>query len=175
MNRNSKNSILFFVKYPMAGRVKTRLAEQIGHDATMALYRNFITDILTTLKDLDVNLRIVFDPPDSKEQFQHWLGKNYSYIPQTDQDLGQRMKNTFLQTFSEGFKSVIVIGSDSPDLPKEYLELAFTALDKSDVVIGPSSDGGYYLIGFTMDSFLPETFDQINWSSNTVFEWTVNT
>ena len=174
MNRDSKNCVLFFVKHPVPGRVKTRLAEQIGHDIAAGLYRNFVADILTTLKSLDVELRIVFDPPDSKEQFQQWLGKECSYIPQVGLDLGQRMKNAFLQAFSEGFNSVVVIGSDCPDLPVEYPALAFGALDTNDVVIGPSSDGGYYLIGFTREAFGAEAFEQISWSSDKVLEQTVN-
>ena len=88
MSRDSKNCVLFFVKYPMAGRVKNRLAEQIGRDIAVNLYRNFVTDILATLKSLDANLRIVFDPPDSQDQFQQWLGKEYSYISQVGQDYG---------------------------------------------------------------------------------------
>ena len=175
MNRESKNCVLLFVKYPANGRVKTRLADQIGQDTATGLYRNFVTDILATLKSLDVNFKIVFDPPDSKEQFQQWLGKEYSYIPQAGQDLGQRMKNAFLQTFSGGFNSVIVIGSDSPDLPAEHLELALKALDTNDTVIGPSTDGGYYLMGFNKDTFLPDVFNGISWSSDRVFSRTINT
>ena len=79
------------------------------------------------------------------------------------------MKNAFSQAFSEGFDRVIVVGSDSPDLPEEYLGLAFFGLGANDVVIGPSSDGGYYLIGFRRDAFIPDAFDQITWSSNKVF------
>jgi len=174
MNRDSKNCVLFFVKYPMAGRVKTRLAEQIGQDTAADLYRNFVIDILATLKSLDANFKIVFALGGSQDQFQQWLGKEYPYIPQTGQHLGQRMKNAFLQAFGEGFNRVVVIGSDSPDLPEEYLELAFHALDMNDVVIGPSSDGGYYLIGFARNSFLPEAFEQISWSSDKVFEQTID-
>ena len=174
MNRDSKNCVLFFAKYPAAGRVKTRLAIQIGQDTAAGLYRNFVTDILVGLKKLDVDLRIVFDPPDSKDKFQKWLGKEYSYIPQSGQDLGWRMKNAFLRAFSEGFDRVVVIGSDSPDLPVEYIDLAFRVLHQNDVVIGPGSDGGYYLLGFARGSFLPEVFEEISWSSDKVFEQTVN-
>ena len=165
---------MFFVKYPIPDKVKTRLAKQIGADASAGLYRNFVTDILATLQRLNVNFKIIFDPPDRKDQFQQWLGKDCSYLPQAGLDLGQRMKNAFLQAFSEGFGHVVVIGSDSPDLPIEYLGLAFHALDMNDVVIGPSSDGGYYLIGFTREAFLAEAFEQISWSSNKVFDQTIN-
>ena len=174
MSRDSKNCALFFVKYPVPGRVKTRLAQQIGTETAADLYKNFVTDILAALKSSGVNFKIVFDPPDSKDQFQQWLGKECSYTPQVGQDLGQRMKNAFIQAFSEGFDRVVVIGSDSPDLPNEYLDLAFDALDTNDAVLGPSSDGGYYLLGFTKDSFSSEAFEQITWSSNKVFDQTIN-
>ncbi len=169
-----ENCVLFFVKYPAVGRVKTRLAKQLGRKAASDLYKNFVNDILAMLNNLSVSLKIFFDPPDTKKQIQQWLGEKYSYAPQTGQGLGQRMKNAFLQAFSEGFNRVVVIGSDSPDLPEKYLELAFHALDTNDVVIGLSSDGGYYLIGFARNSFLPEAFGQISWSSNKVSEQTID-
>ena len=175
MNRDSENCVLFFVKYPVAGQVKTRLAEQLGPDAAVDLYRSFVTDSLTALENLDAHLKIAIYPPDSESRFKQWLGEKYCYIPQIGSDLGQRMKNAFRRTFSEGFNKVVVIGSDSPDLPAEYLELAFGALDTNNVVIGPSSDGGYYLIGFTKDKFLPEVFNRIRWSTEKVFEQTTNT
>ena len=175
MNGGNKNCVLLFVKYPAAGRVKTRLAEQLGQDAAADLYKNFVTDILETLHRLEVNFKIVFDPPHSKDRFQQWLGKGYWYAPQIGRDLGQKMKNAFLQAFDEGFNNTVIIGSDSPDLPGEYLNLALMALDTNDVIIGPSSDGGYYLIGFARDAFLPEAFDRISWSSDSVFEQTVST
>ena len=174
MNGVKENCILFFVKYPALGRVKTRLAEQLGQNAAVDLYKDFVIDILTTLHKLKVNFKIVFAPTHTEDQFQQWLGQEYSYAPQIGQDLGQRMKNAFLQAFSECFNKVVIIGSDSPDLPAEYLDLAFKALDTNDTVIGPSGDGGYYLIGFARNSFLPEAFDQISWSSSRVFEQTTN-
>ncbi len=170
-----ENCILFFVKYPSAGSVKMRLARQLGQDIATELYKNFVVDLLAALRDLNVNFKIVFDPSDAKGRFEQWLGKEYSYMPQISRDLGQKMKNAFLQAFDEGFNNVLIIGSDSPDLPGEYLNLALMALDTNDVIIGPSSDGGYYLIGFARDAFLPEAFDRISWSSDSVFEQTVST
>jgi len=167
-----KKCVLLFVKYPTRGRVKTRLAEQIGEEAALGLYKNFVTDILATLKKLDVDFKIVFDPAESEDMFQRWLGKEYSYVAQVGQGLGERIKNAFLQAFGEGFDSAVVIGSDSPDLSAERLKLAFEGLCGDDAVIGPSSDGGYYVIGFAKDSFLPEAFDGIGWSSDRVFEQT---
>ena len=174
MKRDSNNCVLFFVKYPTVGRVKTRLAEQLGAEVVSDLYKSFVADTLAKLHRLNFNLKIVYDPPGAKKDFQQWLGEEYSYMPQIGEDLGQRMKNAFLEEFKRDFNKTIVIGSDCPDLPVEYLDLAFTALETNDVVVGPSSDGGYYLIGFTKDSFLPEVFEGIRWSSNRVFKQTAD-
>ncbi len=174
MNHNSDSCIIFFVKYPAAGRVKTRLAQQIGQHEAAQLYKNFVTDLLGALRDLNENLKIFFDPPDAESRFQQWLGEEYSYVPQSGQGLGQKMKNAFLYTFESGFKHAVIIGSGSPDLPMDFVDSALSALDTNDAAIGPSSDGGYYLIAFSKTGFVPEVFDDISWNSDSVFEQTVN-
>ncbi|MHC4738892.1 MAG: TIGR04282 family arsenosugar biosynthesis glycosyltransferase, partial [Planctomycetota bacterium] len=92
---------------------------------------------------------------------------------QSGKDLGERMKNAFLRTFGNNFTRVIIIGSDSPDLPADYINLAFSALLTHDVVIGPSDDGGYYLIGFCKKAFLPGALEGIGWSGESVCEQTI--
>ncbi len=87
--------------------------------------------------------------------------------------LGERMKNGFLEAFNMGAKRVVLIGSDIPDLSLELTEEAFTSLEENDVVLGPSYDGGYYLIGFTHHTFSPHVFEGIPWSTETVFEKTL--
>jgi len=173
MNRDSKNCILFFVKYPLAGRVKTRLAEQLGQTLAARLYESFVADILISLEKLDVNFRILFDPPHDQTQFVRWLGDKYTYLPQTGNDLGGKMKNAFEQAFNQGCKKVVIIGSDSPDMPTGFIENAFKGLCENDVVIGPSTDGGYYLIAFSKDRFVPQVFEGIEWSTSSVFDETV--
>jgi len=174
MNDPSENCVLFFVKHPASGKVKTRLAEHVGQNVATDLYKSFVFDILTTLRAICVDFKIVFYPPDDENEFQQWLGEGYSYAPQIGKDLGQRMKHAFLRAFIDGFRSVVIIGSDLPDLPADYLELGFKALETNDVVLGPSSDGGYYLIGFAKEAFLPDVFEGITWSSADVFEQTLN-
>jgi glycosyltransferase A (GT-A) superfamily protein (DUF2064 family) len=83
------------------------------------------------------------------------------------------MKHAFIDAFNEGIAEVVLIGSDSPDLPVEIIDEAFCSMKNNDVVIGPAFDGGYYLIGFKRDTFLPELFDAIPWSTGTVFKRTV--
>lgn len=175
MVENLKNDvcILLLVKYPEKGKVKVRLARRIGDDFVVELYRNFVLDSLSTLKRSGISFVICFYPADTLEKFKTWLGAHYEYIPQRGKDLGERLKNGFVDVFSRGFMSAMAIGSDSPDLPEDILEEAQEALEMHDVVIGPSPDGGYYLIGFKLNKFLPEAFDGITWSTEVVFRETI--
>jgi rSAM/selenodomain-associated transferase 1 len=168
MDDQNDSCVLLFVKYPVKGQVKTRLAAHIGQKKALRLYKNSVLDTLTLLKGLDDPVRIFFDPANAEKQFKEWLGMEYAYAPQTGADLGQRMKNAFGYCFDEGFQKAILIGSDIPDLPVEFLSEALDALESNEAVIGPSKDGGYYLIGFTQTSFLPVAFDNITWSASTV-------
>jgi rSAM/selenodomain-associated transferase 1 len=94
-------------------------------------------------------------------------------FPQAGADLGERMKNAFQHCFADGFDDVIIIGSDIPDLPPEIFAEAFAALENRGAVIGPAADGGYYLIGFRKETFAPEAFEGIVWSTQAVFAETV--
>ncbi len=166
------NCILLFVKYPVPGRVKTRLGRSVGQKTAAELYNTFVLDLLSGLAGFDAALRICFDPYEPQMRYQEWLGADYSYIPQQGSDLGRRMENAFESVFSEGFSRVVIIGSDSPDLPADFISAAFAKLDSFDAVVGPSSDGGYYLIGFKRKFFLPTVFSDIAWSGPSVFEKT---
>jgi rSAM/selenodomain-associated transferase 1 len=103
----------------------------------------------------------------------NWLGDQYLYMPQTGENLGERMKNGFAEAISMNFKRVVLIGSDIPDLPLGFIEEAFASLREKDAVIGPSLDGGYYLIGFKNETFSPRVFEGIHWSTESVFEKTL--
>ncbi|MBF0302192.1 MAG: TIGR04282 family arsenosugar biosynthesis glycosyltransferase, partial [Desulfamplus sp.] len=197
--------LIFYVKLPKEGHVKTRLAKDIGNEHAVNLYRHFILDLVETLKKLSQDVIISYSPQDAEPFFRSWLGKmfdsrlgkisdprlqdklsssqeknleifgdnRFHYVPQSDGDLGVRMRHSFEQAFRNGYKRAVLIGSDSPDLPKEILEEAFVQLKSSDAVIGPSTDGGYWLIGFNSKGFCPSMFEQISWSTQTVFEETM--
>jgi rSAM/selenodomain-associated transferase 1 len=94
-------------------------------------------------------------------------------MPQRGEDLGERMKNGFVEAFAMNFKRVVLIGSDIPGLPLEFIEEAFAFIREKDSVIGPSLDGGYYLIGFNDKKFSPGVFEGIPWSTGRVFEGTM--
>jgi rSAM/selenodomain-associated transferase 1 len=102
------------------------------------------------------------------------MGNCYSYWPQRGHDLGERMKNSFIDAWHEGYTYTVTIGSDIPDLPRSFIEDAFIKLQTHDAVIGPAIDGGYYLIGFRRDTFFPGVFEGITWGTETVYEKTLN-
>lgn len=166
------NCLLFYLKFPEKDKVKTRLSLSLDSDFVVELYKNFIIDLLETLKKVDTDVRICFHPEESKEKLVEWLG-DYDYKLQIGKDLGERLKNSFLEAIGDGYEKVIVIGSDSPDLPSELLEKSFVSLNKNDSVIGPATDGGYYLLGFRRDATLPKVFEGIEWSSSSVFVNTI--
>ncbi|MFC1712875.1 TIGR04282 family arsenosugar biosynthesis glycosyltransferase [Candidatus Poribacteria bacterium] len=168
-----KDCILLFAKYPEKGQVKTRLSAELDESTAVELYKNFVLDLLSMLERLSLPFQICFSPENSRERFMKWLGDKYCYIPQQGADLGQRMKNALAQAFAQDFDRAVIIGSDSPDLSEDLIHEAFSSLEDHDAVIGPSVDGGYYLIGFRNDAFLPEVFDGIEWSTDTVFKETL--
>jgi len=166
--------ILFFVKYPEEGQVKSRLAVDLKEISAVELYRNFVIDLLCQLRDLGIIFHICCFPETAIGRFAAWLGNCYVFMPQRGNDLGARMSNSFSQAFLGGFRRVIVIGSDSPDLPGSFVKEALSSLATHDSVIGPTADGGYYLIGFRDDTFCSEALVDIAWSTNTVFPRTLH-
>ena len=165
--------LLFFIKNPEKGKVKTRLAAAIGDKMAVKLYKRFLLEMLFTLNSGTFLFYLCYYPETSLNDLKDWLGDHYLYIPQNGQDLGERMKNGFLEAISMNFKRVVLIGSDIPDLPLEFIEEAFGSLLEKEAVIGPSFDGGYYLIGFRDKTFSPRAFDGIHWNTESVFEETL--
>jgi rSAM/selenodomain-associated transferase 1 len=170
---NKDLCLIMFAKYPEKDKVKTRLSRYWDEDAIVRLSRCFIEDMLDRLSGGDYRFRIAYHPVEKKIDFIKQFGDGFSFMPQIGKDLGERMHNTFRQCFSEGLRSVVVIGSDSPDLPPQIIRDAFQALETHGAVIGPACDGGYYLIGFSRDSFSPGAFDGISWGTGGVFRETV--
>ena len=166
--------ILFFVRNPERGEVKTRLAATLGHNVARHLYRCFILDMLSALESTAFPITICYYPKDALDDVKGIVGDGYAFQPQYGEDLGERMKNGMMDSFAQGFDPVIVIGSDIPDLPVAFIRESFAALQTYDTVIGPALDGGYYLIGFKEESLLPEAFQGIGWGTDTVLTRTVD-
>ena len=169
----TKESVLFYVKLPENGKTKTRLAKDIGDEHAVELYKCFILDMIETLSEIPPTVAVCYTPNHAGSYFREWLGEEYVYFPQQGRDLGERMRDSFQQAFRQGFEKAVVIGSDLPDLPAHILMKAFEDLDSFDTVIGPAVDGGYYLLGFRHDTFSPGVFEDINWSTTSVFDQTL--
>jgi len=169
-----KRCVILFVRLPEKGRVKTRLALQVGEDTALRLYENMVLDVVDLLKGGRFPFRICFTPPDARDQMTGWLGKEYDYLPQTGDHLGDRMEKAFAKVFSEDVEEALLIGSDIPGLTIGILEEAFASFVTNDAVIGPADDGGYYLIGFRKNTFTPRIFHDMAWSTSAVFRETAD-
>ncbi|OPY68788.1 MAG: 2-phospho-L-lactate guanylyltransferase [Syntrophorhabdaceae bacterium PtaU1.Bin034] len=167
-----ENRLIVFVRSPVKGEVKTRLAKTIGDEATLALYRCFVSDTLATIRLAGYPAVAFFYPPEAFEAVRDWLGNDITCVPQEGGDLGERMLAAFRKAFV-GCSRAVLVGSDCPDLPPGLLHEAFNGLKTHDAVIGPAGDGGYYLIGFNSAGFLEAPFGGIEWGGPKVFEDTV--
>lgn len=165
--------VLIFVKYPEPGKVKTRLAKNIGSENAALLYRNMAESIIYDLSKLtDYTKIIFFDPPERRNDVMRWLKFNgLSFVAQEGNSLGENMSNAFSHAFSLGAAKAVVIGTDCPQITTQTIVKAFANLETSEVVIGPSYDGGYYLLG--LRRLIPELFYDIDWSTNLVFDQTM--
>lgn len=171
------NNILFFVKYPELGKVKTRLASYIGENHACEIYRCFVNDIQNIIMKADADAWLCYTPPERLDDFRKWLAgcaKAYRFMPQSTGDLGKRMNASFSESFANGYDKTIVVGSDTPDIELDLIEEAYDALGKYKSVIGPSKDGGYYLLGFNKNGYLCDVFKNITWSTEKVLEDTIN-
>ncbi len=185
------NCLLIFLKYPEAGKVKTRLAREIGDEKAAQLYRLFVEATLKRTQDRNGHYEqlLFYTPVERGNEIESWLtflrnGTDKQVCPchpQIGSDLGERMLNALKTAFLGGAKKAVIIGTDSPTLDKEIICEAFCRLKDNDVVIGPTIDGGYYLIGMSLRakrsnlslSALDRLFTGINWGSNRVFEQTM--
>ena len=166
---NMKEALIIFVKNPVPGKVKTRLAATVGNEAATDIYRKLLSHTHEVTLPLSCD-RFVFYADEIKLN-DIWEDKNYQKVVQQGQDLGARMQHAFEWVFELGYTSICIIGSDCMEITEALLRSAFDALTHNDVVIGPSADGGYYLLG--MKKSIPELFVNKPWSTTKVFELTM--
>ena len=170
-----KQALVVMAKEPVPGNVKTRLCPPLTYEMAAELYRCFLLDSFDQYVRLDRTLVIVsFFPPEWQEGLRVIIPKDFMLTPQSGDDLGERLINAFAYAFSIGNESVSIVGSDHPTMPLDYIKQSFSLMsnDQNDLVLGPSTDGGYYLIG--LKKLHKELFKGITWSTEMAFKETVD-
>lgn len=164
-----KNALIIFVKNVIPGQVKTRLAATLGNDVAMDIYQQLLKNLKNNIQSLDAG-KIIFYSEFIEDDI--WDSSIFKKNIQQGNDLGERMKNAFDVSLAAGYKKAVIIGSDCPGIDENILNEAFEKLTGFDVVIGPATDGGYYLLGMKkMYSFL---FQDIEWSTDKVLQQTLS-
>ncbi len=160
--------LIVFCKNPLLGQVKTRLAKTLGDEMALAIYLKLINHTQNVVKAVDADVAVYYsDYVDTEDSW------NNAYIKkrQHGKDLGEKMFNAISEGLNMGYASVCLVGTDIYELTPGIIDGAFDKLNKSDVVIGPARDGGYYLIGMTRPD--AKVFDISAWSTSSVLEETL--
>lgn len=154
--------LIIFVKNPEIGRVKTRLAKTIGDERALSIYQKLLLYTKEITKGLNADKAVYYSEHTDNNDL--WDNMLFSKHLQRGDDLGEKMQNAFAEAFAQGKERVVIIGSDCLELETYMIKEAFAVLENNDVVLGPSKDGGYYMIGMT--AFMPTLFEDKNWSTD---------
>ena len=178
-----ENALIVFLKYPEPGKVKTRLAKDIGNEKACVIYKQLAEDVMKNVfakNPAAYDIHIFFTPANKENEIIAWLNPilathqetNIHCSPQKGDSLGKRMSNAFKQTLERvDCKRCIIIGTDCPEIDATLIEDTFEVLQKKDIVIGPCKDGGYYLL--CLSKYVSDLFEDITWSTKRVFEQTM--
>ena len=171
LTQKMTNALIIFIKNPALGKVKTRLAKTVGNEKALDIYLQ-LTEI--TRKNAQILRRVnrVVFYSDFHNPDDEWANEAFQKHVQAGDDLGERMFNAFADVLKTN-ENAVIIGSDCPTLTAEILELAFEKLATNDFVIGPSTDGGYYLLGFGKNNLTDFVFKNMDWSTDKVLSTTL--
>tara|TARA_B100000686_G_scaffold344255_1_gene426535 strand:+ start:1394 stop:2071 length:678 start_codon:yes stop_codon:yes gene_type:complete len=168
----SNHALVLFARAPKQGKVKTRLQEKLSPKIVFQLYSCFLQDSIEKIGAVEGVDRFIGAA--AREDVGYFLEvgekKGIRVFPQDGRDLGTRMRNAFQERFEDGYEMIVIIGSDSPSLPVQYIEKALET--NRDIVLGPGVDGGYYLIG--MRKRLANVFNGVDWGSDRVLKQTLD-
>ena len=170
MNETKGRIVLIFVKNPVLGKVKTRLAASIGEEKALQLYHRLLQHTFDIVKQIESTRRVCYS--DDIEEFDVFDQALFEKTLQKGENLGARMANAFEEAFADGYREILIIGSDCWEMKASFLEDAFNALERFEVVVGPAFDGGYYLLG--LKEPMPILFEGKKWSTDTVLQDTLN-
>ncbi len=162
------NALVLFAKAPVPGQVKTRLSSEFSFENAAILYQAFVEDLIDSFCNMPSVHFYLSCSPSTNHPFFKSLARDYpiSLMEQSGRDLGLRMEETMTELSKKGHDVRIIIGADSPTLPPVYVREAFDKLGHNDLVLGPSHDGGYYLIGVSGST--PPIFNPIPWGTDQV-------
>ncbi len=170
MEKNNDNAVILFARDPILGQVKTRLNSFLDNETILKLYTCFLEDSLAKIHQVDnADCFVGISPGNNSGFFNKIESSGITLFCQQGKDLGDKMRQAFIDRFRQGYKKVAVIGSDSPSLPVSYINKAMDS--EKDLVLGPSIDGGYYLIAMRGKVF--EVFSSIAWGTDQVLNETL--
>ena len=159
---------MIFVKNPVAGKVKTRLGASIGSANALQVYKKLLAHTRDVASKVNSDKQLWYSSMIDRRD--SWSSEEFDKKLQKGGDLGERMSAAFQEGFEAGYKNVVIIGSDCAGLAPHHIDSAFAELKTNDAVIGPSKDGGYYLLG--LRSFRKELFRDVAWSTPEVYDTT---
>jgi rSAM/selenodomain-associated transferase 1 len=164
MAKKSESLLIIFYKNPRLGKVKTRLAATVGDAKALEVFRALADHTCSVTKSLECDRAVYYS--DEIELGDLWSPETFMKHVQQGDDLGERMKNAFLDDFKKEYTSVCIIGTDCAELTSDIIRQGFQCLRTADAVIGPAQDGGYYLLG--MKEMFPAVFENKRWSTQSV-------
>jgi len=179
MSASCRKRLIIFTRYPEPGTTKTRMIPALGAGGAADLQRWMTDHLVAKVKPLieqwSLTVEVRFEGG-SERLMREWLGPSFSYRHQGRGDIGRRMQRSLADGFQEGYTSIVIIGSDVPDISSAIIHRAFEELQKNSLVLGPAGDGGYYLIGLQKvdeNQAYPELFEAINWGTSEVLSQTI--
>jgi uncharacterized protein len=165
-----RRALVVIAKEPVAGAVKTRLAADVGADGAARAAAAMLSDTVAVITQVDAEPWVCFTPTDARRRMAR-LAPGCGLLAQVEGDLGDRLAGCFAALLGGGAERVVIVGADTPHVPRATYEAAFALLEQVDVVLGPASDGGYYLVG--AKAALPELFVGVPMGTDTVLQVTI--
>ena len=166
-----KKAIICFTRVPRPGQTKTRLLPILKPQQCEALHSAFLRDLSAVYESMDADLFVAYAPDPEPALLKEIFPIAKGFFPQEGTDLGEKMLHAIESVLKQDYESCILTGSDLPLMTKEHLESGFTALENAEITLGPTSDGGYYLVG--MKQPCPEIFRNQQYGGSTVWENTL--
>jgi rSAM/selenodomain-associated transferase 1 len=163
-------ALVVIAKEPVPGAVKTRLVPALGAEGAARVAAAMLADTLAGMVEVDAEPWVCFAPPDAGMRMAR-LAPGFGLLAQVEGDLGDRLAACFAGLLEGGAQRVVIVGADTPQVPRATYEAAFGLLDQVDVVLGPAQDGGYYLVG--AKAALPELFVGVPMGTDTVLQVTM--